>query len=230
MVHAEQVLRDTVNALVRIREQTGSPVHALVWGVWGNGKTFSAHKIRQERQHDVFYYKAPAEEVSPNKLVKGLSLTCGAGFRLTKEATLDLLRYTIASRNIRPIIIIDEAQRILKRPVLLNELKDLSEDPDFGLCYIFLGDQSLPKIVQSTPHSIYKRVVIRRELEQITKETIQTVLKEKKISGDAEEFFALAKERGWTTLDAYFTATALAKAGLEATKENILKVAKGLGR
>ncbi|QID32305.1 ATP-binding protein [Pampinifervens florentissimum] len=229
MVHAEQVLRDTVNALVRIREQTGSPVHALVWGVWGNGKTFSAHKIRQER-HDVFYYKAPAEEVSASKLVKGISLVLGAGSRQSKEATLDLLRYTIASRNIRPIVIIDEAQRLLKRPLLMNELKDLSEDPDFALCYIFLGDQSLPRVVQSTPHSLHKRVVIRRELEQITKETIQTVLKEKKVSGDVDEFFTLAKERGWTTLDAYFTATALAKAGLEATKDNILKVAKGLGR
>lgn len=229
MVHAEQVLRDTVNALVRIREQTGSPVHALVWGVWGNGKTFSAHKIRQER-HDVFYYKAPAEEVSAPKFIKSISLVLGAGYRQSKEATLDLLRYTIASRNIRPILIIDEAQRLLKRPLLMNELKDLSEDPDFALCYIFLGDQSLPKVVQSAPHSIYKRVVIRRELEQITKETIQTVLREKKVNGDVDEVFTLAKERGWTTLDIYFIATALAKAGLEATKDNTLKVAKGLGR
>lgn len=229
MVHAEQVLRGVVNTLRQIREQTGSPVHALVWGVWGNGKTFSAKAIARENR-DVFYYKVPAEEITASKLVKGISLTCGAGMRQTKEATLDLLKFTIATLQIKPIVVIDEAQRVLKRALLLNELKDLAEDTDTHLSYIFLGDQSLPKVVQSTPHSIYRRVVIRKELEQITKETIEHALREKKVSGDVEVFYKLAKDRGWTTLDIYFIASILQKLKAEATEENIIKASKTLGR
>ena len=59
MVHAALVLRGVVNTLRLIREQTGSPVHALVWGVWGNGKPFSAKAIARENR-DVYYYKVPA--------------------------------------------------------------------------------------------------------------------------------------------------------------------------
>ncbi len=229
MIHTEQVLRNVIATIRQLREQTGSSVHALVWGVWGNGKTFSAKNLTKEAR-DVFYYKAPAEEITPSRLTKGISLACGAGIRQTRESTLDLLKFTISTLKLKPILIIDEAQRILRRPLLLNELKDLAEDSDIGLCFVFLGDQSLPKVVQSTPHSIYRRVVIKKELEVITQESIKHVLEEKKVKGDIEGFYAMAKERGWTTLDIYFIVSVLQKIKAEATQENILKASKILGR
>lgn len=229
MTHTEQILRSVVKTIKQIREQLGFPVHALVWGMWGSGKTFSAKALTKENR-DVFYYKAPAEEVTPGKLLKGISLACNAGIRQTKEATLDLLKFTLTTLQIKPIVIIDEAQRILKRPLLLNELKDLAEDTDISISYIFLGDQSLPKIVQSTPHSIYRRVVVKKELEPITKETIEHAMKEKGVKGDAEVFYKLAKDRGWTTQDIYFIVSVLQKIKAEATEEVILKASKTLGR
>ena len=228
MTHVEKVLLQVVESIARLREESQSPVHALVWGVWGNGKTVSARNIAT-RKKEVFYYKAPAEEITVNKLIKGLSLACGAGFRQTKEATLDLLKFTLMTLQLKPIVIIDEAQRILRKPTLLNELKDLSEDPDIFVSIVFLGDQSTPKIVQQNPHSIHKRIALRKELEPIRQETIESILKEKGVKADTSLIYKVAQERGWTTLDIYLIASA-AK-GKEIFEEEMLtRLAKGLGR
>mgnify|MGYP001773052376 CR=1 FL=1 len=227
MIHAEEVLRKTLQALRQQRELLQSPVHALVLGDWGVGKTTSAMKICKENS-DTFYLRVPAEDITRSKLVKLVAYALRAGYRNTVEATLDLLKYTIEVKNLKPFLFVDEARYLFKRPTMLDVLKELAEDPDIGLSYIFLADKQTTKAIMHNPHSLHKRILITKELEPITEKTIKTIVEPLKLP--VEPFAKIALARNWTTIDLCFVATVVAKGKMEPTEEAIAKVAQTLGR
>jgi Cdc6-like AAA superfamily ATPase len=229
MTHAEQVLAATLQALRKLRTEQAMPLHAIVWGKWGTGKTVSAQKIAK-REPEVFYVKAPDGEITRGRLYRLIGFSLGCGVRSTYEATLDLIKHHISYYNIRPIIIFDEAQRFLKKTLILNELKDLSEDEELSFAYLFLGDQTTPRLLSAYDHSLFRRFAIKKELQPLTQETISFLLKEYRIQTDPAPIFHFARERGWTTLDVAIVLQALKSQKVEPTAETIDKVAKALGR
>jgi len=229
MTHAESVLIATLQALRRLRMEQAMPLHGIVWGKWGTGKTVSAQKIAK-REPDVFYVKAPDGEITRGRLYRLIGFSLGCGARSTYESTLDLIKHHLLYYNLRPILIFDEAQRLLRKQHILNELKDLSEDEELGFSYLFLGDQTTPKLLASYDHSLFKRFAIRKELQPINEETIGFLIKEYRIKTEPAQIFHYAKEKGWTTLDVAIVLQALRSQKVEPTVETIDKVAKALGR
>jgi Cdc6-like AAA superfamily ATPase len=205
------------------------PLHAIVWGKWGTGKTVSAQKI-SKREPDVFYVKAPDGEITRGRLYRLIGFSLGCGARSTYEATMDLIKHHILYYNIKPIFLFDEAQRLLRKTHILNELKDLSEDEELSFSYLFLGDQTTPKLLASHDHSLFKRFAIKKELQPITQETISHLIKEYRIQADPTPIFHYAKERGWTTLDVAICLQAIRNQKVELTVEALEKIAKALGR
>jgi Cdc6-like AAA superfamily ATPase len=229
MTHAEQVLTTTIQALRKLRMEQAMPLHALIWGKWGAGKTVSAQKIAK-REPDVFYVKAPDGEITRGRLYRLIGFSLGCGARNTYEATLDLIKHHILYYNLKPIIIFDEAQRLLRKTHILNELKDLSEDEELAFSYLFLGDQTTHKIIASHDHSLFKRFAIKKELQPLTQETISFLVKEYRIQADPAPIFHFAKERGWTTLDISLCLQAIKNQKVEPSTETLEKIAKALGR
>jgi len=229
MTHAEQVLTATLQALRKLRTEQAIPLHAIVWGKWGTGKTVSAQKIAK-RESDVFYVKAPDGEITRGRLYRLIGFSLGCGARSTYESTLDLIKHHLLYYNVRPILIFDEAQRLLRKTHILNELKDLSEDEELGFSYLFLGDQTTPKLLASHDHSLFKRFAIKKELQPLTQETISHLIKEYRIQADPMQIFHYAQQKGWTTLDVAICLQALKNQKVEPTIEALDKVAKALGR
>jgi len=229
MTHAEQVLTATLQALRRLREEQAIPLHAIVWGKWGTGKTVSAQKIAKKEQ-DIFYIKVPDGEITRGRLYRLIGFSLGCGARNTYESTLDLIKHHILYYNLKPIIIFDEAQRILRKQHILNELKDLSEDEELSFSYLFLGDQTTPKLLASHDHSLFKRFAIKKELQPLTQETIAFLLREYRIQTDPAPIFHFAQQRGWTTLDVAICLQALRNQKVEPSTEALEKIAKALGR
>jgi len=228
MTHVEKILTDVVKVLRKLREQGPSP-HALIWGKWGTGKTVAAQKISR-RELDVVYVRFPDEGLSKSRLYRIIGFAIGCGARKNYEATIDLLRHHVLFYNLRPILIIDEAQRIIKKQHILNELKDLAEDQDLLFSYIFLGDQSIPRLVASHDHSLLRRVVIKKELQPLEQGTIEFLAKEYQIQVDPVQVFRFAQQRGWTTLDVAICLQALKNQKVEPSEEVLEKLAKALGR
>jgi len=229
MTHAEQVLTATLQALRRLRTEQAMPLHGIVWGKWGTGKTVSAQKIAK-REQDVFYVKAPDGEITRGRLYRLIGFSLGCGARSTYESTLDLIKHHLLYYNLRPILIFDEAQRLLRKTHILNELKDLSEDEELSFSYLFLGDQTTPKLLASHDHSLFKRFAIKKELQPLTEETVRYLTKEYRLQTDPAPIFHFAKERGWTTLDVAIVLQALKNQKVEPTAEALDKIAKALGR
>jgi Cdc6-like AAA superfamily ATPase len=229
MTHAEQVLTATLQALRKLRTEQAIPLHAIVWGKWGTGKTVSAQKIAK-RESDVFYIKAPDGEITRGRLYRLIGFSLGCGARSTYESTLDLIKHHLLYYNIRPILIFDEAQRLLRKTHILNELKDLSEDEELGFSYLFLGDQTTPKLLASHDHSLFKRFAIKKELQPLTQETISFLVKEYRIQADPVLIFHYAQQKGWTTLDVAICLQALKNQKVEPSTEALDKIAKALGR
>jgi hypothetical protein len=229
MTHVEQILTTTIQALRKLRMEQEMPLHALVWGKWGVGKTVAAQRITKHEK-DTFYIKIPDGEVTRGRLYRLIGFSLGCGARNTYEATLDLIKHHLLFHNLKPILILDEAQRILRKQHILNELKDLSEDKELGFCYVFLGDQSTPRLIAAHDHSLFKRFAIRKELQALTQETIAFLIKEYRIQADPTQIFHYAKEKGWTTLDTAIVLQAVKSQEVEPTLETLDKIAKALGR
>jgi len=227
-MHVEEVLVKAVSAVRNLRETMNSPVHALIWAEWGVGKTTAAQKVAKAYEN-VFYVKIPEGDLTRGKLYRLLGLAMRSGVRNTYEGTLDLMRYHVLTKNIKPIFMLDEGHRVLKRPTIMSELKDLSEDVDLQFSYIFLGDHTTPKIMSANPHSIHKRILFKHELQPITLKTVRELMKSKKVPGDAEELFKVAKEKAWTTLEVAFILSALRASKRPAEKEAVLEIARRLG-
>jgi hypothetical protein len=79
-------------------------------------------------------------------------------------------------------------------------------------------------------HSLFKRFVIRKELQPLTEETTLHLLKEYQISTDPVPILNFARQRGWTTLDLAIVLQALKNQKAEPTTEVLEKIAKALGR
>jgi len=230
MTHAEQTILAVVQALRKLRMEQSLPLHALVWGKWGTGKTVAAQNISKQ-EADVFYIKAPdGGEITRGRLYRLIGFSLGCGARSNSEATLDLIRHHVLYYNLKPILIIDEAQRLLRKTNILNELKDLAEDQDLSFSYVFLGDQTTPRLLAAYDHSLFKRFVIRKELQPLTEETTLHLLKEYQISTDPVPILNFARQRGWTTLDLAIVLQALKNQKAEPTTEVLEKIAKALGR
>jgi Cdc6-like AAA superfamily ATPase len=229
MTHVEQTIIAVVQALRKLRMEQAMPLHAVIWGKWGTGKTVSAQKIAK-REPDVFYVKAPDGEITRGRLYRLIGFSLGCGARSTYESTLDLIKHHILYYNLKTVIIFDEAQRLLRKTHILNELKDLSEDEELSFTYLFLGDQTTPKLLASYDHSLFKRFAIRKELQPITEETISSLIKEYRIQADPVQIFNFAKEKGWTTLDTAICLQAIKNQKIEATVEALDRIAKALGR
>jgi len=229
MTHAEQVLTAALQALRKLRTEQAMPLHGIVWGKWGTGKTVSAQKIAK-REPDVFYVKAPDGEITRGRLYRLIGFSLGCGARNTYESTLDLIKHHLLYYNLRPILIFDEAQRLLRKQHILNELKDLSEDEELSFSYLFLGDQTTPKLLASHDHSLFKRFAIRKELQPINEETISHLIKEYKIQADPAPIFHFAQQKGWTTLDVAICLQAIRNKKVEPTVEALDRIAKALGR
>ncbi len=229
MTHVEQTIIAVVQALRKLRMEQAMPLHGIIWGKWGTGKTVSAQKIAK-REQDVFYIKAPDGEITRGRLYRLIGFSLGCGARSTYEATLDLIKHHILYYNLRPIFIFDEAQRLLRKQHILNELKDLSEDEELSFCYLFLGDQTTPRVLASYDHSLFKRFAIKKELQPLTQETVSFLLREFRIQTDPAPIFHFAKERGWTTLDVSIVLQALKSQKVEPTADTLDKIAKALGR
>ncbi|MFZ8864084.1 MAG: AAA family ATPase [Thermocrinis sp.] len=227
--HTEQVLIATIQALRRLRAEHAIPLHALIWGKWGTGKTVSAQKIAK-CEPDVFYVKVPDGEITRGRLYRLIGFSLGCGARVNSEATLDLIKHHILYYNLKPILIFDEAQRLLRKTNVLNELKDLAEDQDLAFSYVFLGDQTTPKLFAAYDHSLFKRFAIRKELQPLTEDTTAHLLKEYQIPAAPAPIFNFAKQRGWTTLDLAIVLQALKNQKSEPTTEVLEKLAKALGR
>jgi len=226
--HVEEVLLKAVSALRNLRLTMDSPVHALIWARWGTGKTRAAQKVASQSE-DVFYVKIPEGDVTKGRLYRLLGLAMRSGVRNTYEGTLDLMRYHVLTKNVKPIFILDEAQRVLRRPKLLSELKDLSEDLDLQFSYIFLGDKDTPGVMSANPHSIHKRILFKKELQPITLKTVKALMQAKKVEGSAEELLEVARKKAWTTLEVAFVLSALKASKKKAHRELILEVAGRLG-
>lgn len=227
MIHTEEVILKTLQALKQLRETLQSPVHALIIGDWGVGKTTSARKIAKSEE-GVFYFRVPAEDIFRAKLIKLVAYSLRSGYRNTVEATIDLLKYTIEIRKLRPILFVDEARYIFKRPTMLDTLKELAEDPDIAISYIFLGDKQTAKVMLHNPHSLHKRILITKELEPLTEKTVKEIAGQYRLP--SEPIYKVSVQRNWTTIDVMYVATTLAKSKLEVNEENILKIAQMLGR
>ena len=229
MTHAEQVLTTTIQALRKLSMEQAMPLHGIVWGKWGTGKTVSAQKIAK-REPDVFYVKAPDGEITRGRLYRLIGFSLGCGARSTYEATLDLIKHHILYYNLKPIIIFDEAQRLLRKTLILNELKDLSEDEELSFSYLFLGDQTTPRLLASYDHSLFKRFAIKKELQPLTEETVRFLTKEYRIQADPTPIYHYAREKGWTTLDVAICLQAIKSQKIEPSVEALDKIAKALGR
>jgi Cdc6-like AAA superfamily ATPase len=229
MTHAEQTIIAVVQALRKLRTEQATPLHGIVWGKWGTGKTVSAQKI-VKKESDVFYIKAPDGEITRGRLYRLIGFSLGCGARNTYENTLDLIKHHLLYYNLKPILVFDEAQRLLRKQHILNELKDLSEDEELAFSYLFLGDQTTPKLLASHDHSLFKRFAIKKELQPITEETINFLIKEYRIQADPTQIFHYAKEKGWTTLDTAICLQALKNQKVEPSTDALDKIAKALGR
>lgn len=225
-----EILQSTIKSIETLRETTSSPVHALIYGKWGTGKTYAAQNLSYTT-NNVFYVKIPEGDITKSKLAKAFGISMGAGYRHIYEACIDMMKYHLLEKNIKhPIFILDEAQRIFKSKILLGELKDLSEDIELRFSYIFLGDSTMPQKLIQHPHSIHKRILIKRELDGLNESMINELAKHYKLQVIPDEVIKVSKEKGFTTIDIAFIFSYLSKAKLEASIENISKIAKTLGR
>jgi type II secretory pathway predicted ATPase ExeA len=228
MTHVEKVIMDVITALRKIREEQEMPMHGIIWGNWGTGKTVASKKISSATK-DVFYLKVPDGELTKGRLFRLIGYSLGCGARHSYEGTLDLIKHHIIYYNLRPIFVLDESQRLLKKQHLMNELKDLSEDEDLGFSYIFVGDQTVPKIIASNPSSLHKRLVIKKELQPITEDTVKVLINQLGIQVEPKAIYSYAKSRGWTTIDVAVILQASRK--FKEINEGILEsLSKALGR
>ncbi len=228
MTHVEELLTKAVHAIRNLRETMDSAVHALLYGDWGVGKTRAGQEVAK-KEKDVFYVKMPEGEITKGKLYKLFGLSMRSGVKNTYEGTLDLMRYHVLTKNLKPIFIVDEGTRAFRKPSLLSELKDLSEDLDLRFSYIFLADRTILKIMTTTPHPIHKRILFKHQLQPITEKTIHELLKDRSIPGNPEELYTIAREKAWTTLEVAFVLSALKASRKPAEKETVLEVAGRLG-
>ncbi|NPA53196.1 MAG: ATP-binding protein [Aquificae bacterium] len=187
---------EKVILLLRKTIRDGKQGIALISANYGTGKTLAAKEL-EKVNHDVFYMKIYQTLDTPSKFTRELARILGSAISRSYQETLDFLRTYLEATNQSPIVILDEAQRLLRKRSLIGEIKDIFED--FPIRFILLGDLSLQKEITKYT-ALNKRVIIRKILEPITQKTITELGKLYNIKTD-ETLLKLAQKRGWTTIE-----------------------------
>lgn len=228
-LHTFDIIGTMVKQVKGLSAERGFPLHAAAWASWGVGKTIACRQII-EAIPDVYYLKFQTRQIEPAGMIKDILLALGVGPTRGYLNNYDLLVKVLSARGItQPILIIDEAQLLFTKPALLSFLKDLSEDPEVGFSYIFLGDENLSRLISNEGHSIIKRIRIRVEIPQITKQTIQKLSEFHNVELP-EDSMKVAKSIGATTMDVDFALFLARKAKKESLTvkefETYIKAAK----
>lgn len=169
---------------------------AVVSANYGVGKTQAA-KMLTKQHHDVFYMKISQTLDTPSKFTRELARVLGSAISRSYQETLEFLSTYLEATGQRPIVILDEAQRLLSKRILMGEIKDVFEE--FPIRFVLLGDLDLLKHIGKYP-ALNKRVIIRKSLSPLSEKTINQLAAAYKIKTD-ENLLKIAKQRNWTTIE-----------------------------
>ena len=187
---------EKVIKLLRKTIRDGKQGIALISGGYGTGKTIAGRELSKVNS-DVFYMKIYQTLDTPSKFTRHLAEILGSATSRSYYETLEFLRTFLEATGLTPIVILDEAQRLLKKRALMGEIKDIFEE--FPIRFVMLGDLTITKEVVKYP-ALNKRVVIRKTLEPLSLKTIKNLGDMYGIRTD-ERLLELAKKRGWTTIE-----------------------------
>jgi len=221
-LHAYEIIASAVMAVKNFSKEQGFPVHGAVYSQWGAGKTVACKQVKQSIP-DVFYLKTPARSVEPSGLLREIliSLNIGAGRGYANNYEL-LTRVLSAKGIIQPVLLIDEAQILFTKSNLLSFLKDLSEDPDVGFVYVFIGDDRLETLVKTGRHSIAKRIRVKKEIPNITQETVEKLINYHQLEAQ-DNLFETALEFRASTIDVDFALYLAKKANVKQLDKKLFK-------
>ncbi|GAB6075763.1 AAA family ATPase [Desulfurobacterium crinifex] len=195
--HVQIAMEKAVKSLIQFYHERGEPLHGAMWGVWMSGKTRAAVSL-SKKNRIIRYLKFPERNVTDTQFVKSIALSLGLGPGRSFIETLDNIKETVNHRGGIYVIVIDEAQRLFAKKKFLSILKDLSEEVD--LIYLFLGDRNLSRYLHPTYHSLVKRILIRKEIAPIERETVSVLLKKHGYNSESSEILvSLLKKEGITT-------------------------------
>ena len=211
-LHTFEIISTAVKQIKILSAERGFPLHAALYSNWGVGKTVACKQVKEAIQ-DVFYFKFPARQVEPAGLIKEILLALGIGPTRGYLNNYDLLIKVLSARGItQPILLIDEAQLLFARPSIMSFFKDLSEDPEIGFSYVFIGDERLGNALRAEGHSLIKRIKVKVQIPVITKGTIEKLSQFHGVDVQ-DTAFEIAKKLGATTMDVDFALFLAKKAG-----------------
>lgn len=221
-LHTYDIIASAVMAVKNFSREQGFPVHGAVYSNWGAGKTVACKQVKQSIP-DVFYLKAPVRNIEPSGLLREILLCLGIGAGRGYANNYDLLTRVLSAKGIvQPVLLIDEAQILFTKPTLLSFLKDLSEDPEIGFVYVFIGDDRLKTLVKTGRHSIVKRIRVKKEIPSITQETVEKLIQYHELEAD-EDIFETAKEFKASTIDVDFALYLAKKADIKQLNKKLFK-------
>jgi len=220
--HVYLTLKRCIEAIQKMKkERPDGIIHAVIYGDWGCGKTKAIQQVSKE-------FRIPAikaeRDLTISKLIRKITRAWGTEAGVHKDQNIDLLMALLSRRPIwERIMIIDEAQRIYRK-MFLDELKDLAEDEECLLSFIFVADPTIKNYLTEVYHSLNKRILVI-SLERINKVTVEEILKRYQLEGNIEDLSKFAHENGLTTLDVDNACFFLAKAGIKEIDSITLKKA-----
>jgi len=202
-IHVQTAIEKAVQNLLTFYHERQEALHGALWGEWMAGKTKSALRVAS-RNPKVKYMKFPERRITETQFVSQIVLSLKVGPKRSFVENLDLIKEWITHRNETYVLIIDEAQRLFEKPKFLSILKDIVEEIEVyypaGLLLLFLGDRKLSRFLTNEYHSLVKRIIIRKALSPIAKETVVSLLAKHSFEPDAaDEITALLKSEGVTT-------------------------------
>ncbi|SMO77244.1 AAA domain-containing protein [Balnearium lithotrophicum] len=199
--HVQKAIEKTVQTLFQFYHERKEPLHGAVWGEWMSGKTKAALKIKKA-DPTVKYMKFPERRITDSQFVAQVALAIGLPPKRSFLETLDLIKDAINYKKLTFTIIIDESQRLFEKKRFLSILKDITEELEYpgGLIFIFLGDRNLTKFLYNDYHSLVKRIIVRKQVSPIDRDTVETLLKKHGYSTKGSETLTkLLKKEGITT-------------------------------
>ena len=221
-LHTYDIIASAVMAVKNFSREQGFPVHGAVYSNWGAGKTVACKQVKQSIP-DTFYLKAPVRNIEPSGLLREILISLGVGAGRGYANNYDLLTRVLSAKGIvQPVLLIDEAQILFTKPSLLSFLKDLSEDPEIGFVYVFIGDDRLKTLVKTGRHSIVKRIRVKKEIPSITKETVEKLIQYHGLQAK-DDIFDTAKEFKASTIDVDFALYLAKKADIKQLDKKLFK-------
>jgi len=193
--HAYEELEKVVLLMRKIIRDNKQGI-AIVSANYGVGKTQAA-KILTKQHHDVFYMKISQTLDTPSKFTRELARVLGSAISRSYQETMEFLNTYLEATGQNPIVILDEAQRLLTKKTLMGEIKDVFEE--FPIRFILIGDLTLLENMTRYP-ALNKRVIIRKSLDSLSEKTIKELANAYKIKTD-EHLLKIAKQRNWTTIE-----------------------------